>query len=44
MKRIAPSVKDAANHTLEKRLRVAANQLRANSGLTSQQYAMQVSL
>jgi hypothetical protein len=32
---IAPSKKDAANDTLEKRLWAAADQLRANSGLTS---------
>jgi hypothetical protein len=39
---IAPSEKDAANETLEKRLRAAADQLRANSGLTSQQYSLPV--
>ena len=32
---IAPSEKDAANDTLEKRLWAASDQLRANSGLTS---------
>lgn len=39
MKWIAPSEKDAATVTLEKRLWSAADQLRANSGLTSAQYA-----
>jgi type I restriction enzyme M protein len=39
MKWIAPSEKDAATVTLEKRLWSAADQLRANSGLTSSQYA-----
>lgn len=39
---IAPSEKDAANDTLEKRLWGAADQLRANSGLTSQQYSLPV--
>jgi len=39
MKWIAPSEKDAATVTLEKRLWGAADQLRANSGLTSAQYA-----
>ncbi len=39
---IAPSEKDAANDTLEKRLWAAADQLRANSGLTSQQYSQPV--
>src|SRR2546425_5265468 len=39
---IAPSEKDAANDTLEKRLWAAADQLRANSGLTSQQYSLPV--
>jgi type I restriction enzyme M protein len=39
---IAPSEKDAANDTLEKRLWGAADQLRANSGLTSQQYSQPV--
>ena len=39
MKWIAPSEKDAATVTLEKRLWDAADQLRANSGLTSAQYA-----
>jgi len=36
---IAPSAKDSATDTLEKRLWEAADQLRANSGLTSQQYS-----
>ena len=39
---IAPSEKDVANDTLEKRLWAAADQLRANSGLTSQQYSQPV--
>ena len=42
MQWIAPSEKDAANDTLEKRLWAAADQLRANSGLTSQQYSQPV--
>ncbi|MCP5519663.1 MAG: SAM-dependent DNA methyltransferase [Verrucomicrobiales bacterium] len=36
---IAPSEKDTATETLEKRLWEAADQFRANSGLTSQQYS-----
>jgi type I restriction enzyme M protein len=36
---IAPSAKDSATDTLEKRLWDAADQLRANSGLSSQQYS-----
>jgi type I restriction enzyme M protein len=36
---IAPSEKDTATDTLETRLWAAADQLRANSGLTSQQYS-----
>ena len=36
MKWIAPSKKDDDNDTLEKRLWAAADQLRANSGLTAQ--------
>jgi type I restriction enzyme M protein len=36
---IAPSERDQANNALEKRLWEAADQLRANSGLTSQQYS-----
>ena len=39
MQWVAPSEKDAANDKLEKRLWEAADQLRANSGLTSQQYS-----
>src|SRR5438045_2728331 len=39
---IAPSEKDAANDTLEKRLWAAADQLRANSGLSAQQYSQPV--
>ena len=39
MRWIAPSEKDTANETLEKRLWDAADQLRANSGLTSAQYS-----
>ena len=42
MQWIAPSEKDAANDTLEKRLWGAADQLRANSGLNSQQYSLPV--
>jgi type I restriction enzyme M protein len=34
--------KDPANQTLEKRLWEAADQLRANSGLTSEQYSTPV--
>jgi len=36
---VAPSEKDAANDSLERHLWAAADQLRANSGLTSQQYS-----
>jgi type I restriction enzyme M protein len=39
---IAPSERDNDNGTLEKRLWAAADQLRANSGLTSQQYSQPV--
>ena len=39
---IAPSERDAATDTLEKRLWAAADQLRANSGLTSKQYGQPV--
>ena len=39
---IAPSEKDQDNEALEKRLWSAADQLRANSGLTSQQYSQPV--
>jgi type I restriction enzyme M protein len=42
MQWIAPSEKDASNGTLEKGLWAAADQLRANSGLTSQQYGQPV--
>ncbi len=39
---IAPSEKDAATETLEKRLWDAADQFRANSGLKSQEYSSPV--
>src|SRR5688572_14311122 len=39
---VAPSEKDTATDTLEKRLWEAADQLRANSGLTSAQYSTPV--
>src|SRR6266536_3352628 len=39
MQWIAPSAKDSATETLEKRLWDAADQLRANSGLSPQQYS-----
>lgn len=39
---IAPSEKDQATGTLENRLWGAADQLRANSGLTSAQYSQPV--
>src|SRR6266704_746741 len=39
---MAPSEKDAATDTLEQRLWEAADQLRANSGLTAQQYSQPV--
>jgi type I restriction enzyme M protein len=42
MRWVAPTEKDAANETLEKRLWDAADQLRANSGLTSAQYSTPV--
>src|SRR5436309_2763394 len=42
MQWIAPPEKDAATDTLEKRLWAAADQLRANSGLTSAQYGQPV--
>ena len=42
MRWVAPSEKDAATDTLEKRLWDAADQFRANSGLTSAQYSMPV--
>src|SRR5437868_5885141 len=42
MQWIAPFEKDAANNLLEKRLWEAADQLRANSGLTAAQYSQPV--
>ena len=39
---IAPSEKDTATNTLEKRLWDAADQLRANSGLKAQEYSAPV--
>src|ERR1700730_13549113 len=39
---IAPSEKNQDTYTLEKRLWAAADQLRANSGLTAQQYSAPV--
>ena len=39
MQWIAPSAKDSATDTLEKSLWDAADQLRANSGLSPQQYS-----
>jgi type I restriction enzyme M protein len=42
MKWVAPSEKDTASDTLEKRLWAAADQLRANSKLTSAQYSQPV--
>lgn len=42
MRWIAPPEKDAGTTTLEQRLWEAADQLRANSGLTSQQYSQPV--
>ena len=42
MQWVAPAEKDAANTTLEDRLWAAADQLRANSGLTSAQYSTPV--
>lgn len=42
MQWIAPSEKDTATDALEKRLWAAADQLRANSGLTSAQYSTPV--
>jgi type I restriction enzyme M protein len=42
MQWIAPSQKDNGNQILEKRLWEAADQLRANSGLTSAQYSTPV--
>ena len=42
MQWIAPSAKDSATDTLEKRLWDAADQMRANSGLSPQQYSAPV--
>ena len=42
MQWIAPSEKDISTDTLENRLWAAADQLRANSGLTSAQYSTPV--
>ena len=42
MQWVAPSEKDTATETLEKRLWDAADQFRANSGLTSAQYSTPV--
>jgi len=42
MQWIAPSEKDQANNTLEKKLWDAADQFRANSGLTASQYSAPV--
>jgi type I restriction enzyme M protein len=42
MQWIAPSEKDSGNGTLEKRLWAAADQFRANSGLTAAQYSQPV--
>ena len=42
MQWVAPSAKDTATETLEKSLWDAADQLRANSGLSSQQYSRPV--
>ena len=42
MQWVAPSEKDTATDTLEKRLWDAADQFRANSGLTSAQYSTPV--
>jgi type I restriction enzyme M protein len=42
MRWIAPPEKDPGTTTLERRLWEAADQLRANSGLTSQQYSQPV--
>ena len=39
---IAPSEKDTDSNTLEKKLWDAADQFRANSGLTAQQYSTPV--
>lgn len=42
MQWVAPAEKDTATNTLERRLWDAADQLRANSGLTSAQYSTPV--
>ena len=42
MRWIAPTEKDTANQTLEKRLWAAADQFRANSGLKAEQYSTPV--
>jgi type I restriction enzyme M protein len=42
MKWIAPPERDSATHSLEARLWEAADQLRANSNLNSQQYSQPV--
>ena len=42
MRWIAPASKDAATATLEKQLWAAADELRANSGLSAAQYARPV--
>lgn len=42
MRWIAPPARDVATNTLEQRLWAAADQLRANSGLTAQQYSQPV--
>jgi len=42
MQWIAPSEKDTANETLEKRLWAAVDQFRANSGLKSKEYSAPV--
>ncbi len=42
MRWVAPTEKDTANETLEKRLWAAADQFRANSGLKAAQYSTPV--
>src|SRR5258706_3317524 len=42
MRWVAPTEKDTANQTLEKRLWAAADQFRANSGLKAGQYSTPV--
>jgi hypothetical protein len=44
MRWVAPTEKDTANETLEKRLWAAADQFRANSGLKAGQYSTPVLL